>query len=312
MMNLVLRTSRHSANMLQKMSARILTQASKTFCTQGTYDFETLAVRIPSKHVISVEINRPETKNSMNKEFWREFLACFREIQDDTKCRAVIVSGSGNFFSAGLDFTDMKELTSHIMSDMDIARKAKFLQSGIASFQETFSAIEKCNKPVIAAVHGGCIGAGVDLITACDIRYCTQDAWFAVKEVEMGIAADVGTLQRLPKIVGNSSLVRELVFTARKLEADEAKQLGLVSKIFPTPEALYEAALETAKIIATKSPVAVQGSKVNLNYSRDHTVAEGLKFMTYWNMTMMQSEDIIKAATALMTKSKDPPQFSKL
>ena len=132
---------------------------------------------------------------------------------------------------------------------------------------------------MIACVHGFCVGGGVDLMTACDIRYCTQDAWYSVKEVDIGLAADIGTLQRFPKIVGNDSLVRELVYTARKFTSEEANRLGLVSKIVPDYEALIKAGLELAKEIASKSPVAVQGSKINLIYSRDHSVDESLKFI---------------------------------
>ncbi|OXB51870.1 hypothetical protein ASZ78_007018, partial [Callipepla squamata] len=148
--------------------------------------------------------------------------------------------------------------------------------------------LEKCPKPVIAAVHGACIGGGVDLVSACDIRYCSQDAWFQVKtdsvspnatqEVDIGLAADVGTLQRLPKIVGSQSLVNELAFTARKMMAPEAQSCGLVSRVFPDKAALLQGALELAAAIAARSPVAVQGTKVNLLYSRDHSVPDSLRY----------------------------------
>lgn len=280
--------------------------------TKGTYDYETIAVRSPAKHILNVELNRPESYNSMNKEFFREFLACFREIQNDTNCRAVTITAAGKFFTSGLDFNDMSDLAAHVTSEDDIARKAKFLQAMITSYQKAFTAIEKCSKPVIAAIHSGCVGAGIDLVSACDMRYCTTDSWFSIKEVDIGLAADLGTLQRLPKIVGNSSLARELIYTCRKMKSDEAKELGLVSRIYPTQVALQEGALEMAKLIATKSPVAVQGSKISLIHSRDRSVKEGLQFMTYWNMVMLQSEDILKAASAALSKAKEPPTFSKL
>lgn len=153
----------------------------------------------------------------------------------------------------------------------------------------------------------------MDLITACDIRYCAQDAFFQVKEVDIGLAADVGTLQRLPKIIGNQSLVNELAFTARKMMADEALNSGLVSRIFPDQEVLLEAALALAAEIASKSPVAVQGTKINLLYSRDHSVAEGLNYMKSWNMSMLQTKDVIKSVQAAMEKKElKTITFSKL
>lgn len=153
----------------------------------------------------------------------------------------------------------------------------------------------KCQKPVIACVHGFCVGGGVDLMTACDIRYCTQDAWYSVKEVDIGLAADIGTLQRFPKIVGNDSLVRELVYTARKFTSEEANKLGLVSKIVPDYDALMKAGFELAKEIASKSPVAVQGSKINLIYSRDHSVEESLKFIVCFSQKIFSLVSLIRS-----------------
>ncbi|XP_032533360.1 delta(3,5)-Delta(2,4)-dienoyl-CoA isomerase, mitochondrial, partial [Chiroxiphia lanceolata] len=166
---------------------------------------------------------------------------------------------------------------------------------------------------VIAAVHGPCIGAGVDLISACDIRFCSQDASFQVKEVDIGLAADVGTLQRLPKIVGSQSLVNELAFTARRMLASEALSCGLVSRVLPDKAALLEVALGVAVAIAARSPVAVQGTKINLVYSRDRPTPEGLQHMATWNMAMLQTEDILKSVQAALEK-KGPEEvpFAKL
>ncbi|CAL1295841.1 unnamed protein product [Larinioides sclopetarius] len=160
--------------------------------------------------------------------------------------------------------------------------------------------------------HNGCIGAGANLVSACDIRYCTEDAYFAIKEIDIGLAADIGILQRLPKSVGNDSLLREYIFTCEPIDSKNAKEIGIVSKIFPSKEEMMDATFKLAALIASKSPVAVQGTKIALNYSRDHSVKEGLEFMTYWNMTMLQSEDVLKAAEATISRSKEPPQFSKL
>ncbi|XP_013778821.1 delta(3,5)-Delta(2,4)-dienoyl-CoA isomerase, mitochondrial-like [Limulus polyphemus] len=288
---------------------------NRKFSEKATYtmSYETLDITSPHKHILHVQLNRPEKLNAMNKVFWREILDCFREISDDTDIRAVILTGAGRMFSAGLDIQDMNDLlTSQFSKKSDVARRAKYLQSLIGLYQESFNAVEKCQKPVISAIHGGCIGSGVDLIAACDIRYCTQDAWFQVKEVDLGFAPDLGTLQKVPKGVGNNSMVREMIYTARKVEAGEAKGMGLVSRVFPNKEAMMSEVDRLAESIASKSPVAVQGCKVALNYSRDHTVSEGLKFMQCWNMTMLQSEDVIKGSEAVAKREKKPPHFSKL
>ncbi|XP_058136188.1 delta(3,5)-Delta(2,4)-dienoyl-CoA isomerase, mitochondrial [Dasypus novemcinctus] len=276
------------------------------------YNYESLRVTSAQKHILHVQLNRPEKRNAMNKAFWREMVECFNKIAQDSDCRVVVISGAGKMFTSGIDLMDM---ASHIMQPRgeDVARMSWYLRDIISRYQETFSVIEKCPKPVIAAIHGGCIGAGVDLITACDIRYCAQDAFFQVKEVDIGLAADVGTLQRLPRIIGNQSLVNELVFTARKMMADEAQDSGLVSRVFPSQEAMLDAALALAAEISSKSPVAVQGSKINLLYSRDHSVADGLNFMTAWNMSMLQTEDIVKSVQAAMEKKNlSSIAFSKL
>uniref|UniRef100_A0A8C7XWA9 Delta(3,5)-Delta(2,4)-dienoyl-CoA isomerase, mitochondrial n=1 Tax=Oryzias sinensis TaxID=183150 RepID=A0A8C7XWA9_9TELE len=280
--------------------------------TGGPAPFTTLAVSRPTEAVTHVELHRPEKRNAMNKAFWREMVECFNEIAEDPVCRVVVVSGSGKLFTAGLDLMDMAGDMLHPEGD-DTARVSWNVRRLITKYQETFSVIEKCPKPVVAAVHGGCIGGGVDLITACDIRLCTQDAFFQVKEVDIGLAADVGTLQRLPKVIGSSSLVNELALTARKMYADEAKSCGLVSRVFVDKEAMMAGALEMAGEIAARSPVAVQGTKLNLIYARDHSVAEGLNYMATWNMSMLQTADVMKSAQASMEK-KSPKDvvFSKL
>jgi len=274
-----------------------------------TYQFESLKVTQQQEFVTHVEINRPEKRNAMNKAFWREMVECFNALAEDQDCRAIVISGAGKVFTSGLDLMDCADLFNSD-PDLDSARKAAHLRKFIPKFQETFTSIEKCPKPVIAAVHSACVGGGIDLITACDIRYCTQDARFIIKEVDIGLAADVGTLQRLPKIVGNDSLVRELAYTAREMQADEAKEVGLVSRVFQDKESMMTQSFGIAALIASKSPVAVQGTKVSLVYSRDHSVREGLDHVANWNQCMLQSDDVMKAAMASMSKEK--ATFSKL
>lgn len=275
-------------------------------------DWGTLRLQREGQHVLHLQLHRPGKRNAINLLCWRELVQCFQDISRDPSCRAVVVSGAGSAFTAGIDLSD---LASAFAGDpeQDVARRSWQLRQRILEFQESFSVMEKCPKPVIAAVHGPCIGAGVDLISACDIRFCSQDASFQVKEVDMGLAADVGTLQRLPKIVGSQSLVNELAFTARVMRASEALSCGLVSRVLPDKQTLLEVALEVAAAIAARSPVAVQGTKLNLVYSRDRPVSEGLLHAATWNMAMLQTEDIPKSVqAALEKKGPEAVPFSKL
>ncbi|KAL8611961.1 hypothetical protein ACOMHN_062590 [Nucella lapillus] len=298
---------------LSKDFARILQAGMmKRNCSSQNSEFKTLRVTRPADYVVQVELNRPEKRNAMNTDFWREMISCFTDLANDGDCRAVILSGAGKIFTAGLDLGDNKDMKFEMLAsrDIDPARKAFQIRQQMKLLQDSFNVIEDCPKPVIAAVHSACVGGGIDMISACDIRYCSSDAWFSIKEVDIGLTADLGTLQRFPKLIGNDSLARELTYTARKMYADEAKQMGFVSRIFVDREKLMEGALELAKVIASKSPVAVQGSKISLNYSRDHTVRDGLNQIMTWNQGMVQSEDVMKAVMANMQKEK--PTFSKL
>lgn len=192
-------------------------------------EYETLQVSAPYDHVLHVQLNRPDKRNSMNRDVFREITNCFKEINDDKQSRVVVISGSGKTFTAGLDFADMLDMISHVSGNnadgMDVATRAKFLRNMIFLMQNSFNSVVRCSKPVIASIHGGCIGAGVDLISSTDIRYCSTDAFFSIREVGIGMAADLGTLQRLPRIVGNDSLVRELAYTARNMDSKEAKEV---------------------------------------------------------------------------------------
>lgn len=194
----------------------------------------------------------------------------------------------------------------------DIGRRAKFLNGILSQFQDAMSSMELCNKPVIASIHGNCIGAALSLVAACDIRYVSSDTIFQMREVEIGMAPWMGSLQRLPKASGNHSLFKEFLFSAKKFDATQAEKMGIVSSVFKDEKSTKDAALDLAKTIATRSPIAVQGSKVCFRYSRDHTVFDGLRFMANWNMCMLQSEDLIKGVTNVVTKAKDPPEYTDL
>ncbi|KAF4531873.1 hypothetical protein B566_EDAN000902 [Ephemera danica] len=277
----------------------------------GTSDFETLLVSVPKQYVYHVQLNRPKQLNAMNKKMWFEIGKCFDTLASKDDCRSIVLSGVGKIFCAGIDLKDMGGIGAALAEKDDVARRCKILDEMIRNYQNYISALERCNKPVIAAVHNACVGGALDLISAADIRYCSEDAWFQIKEVDLGMAADVGTLQRFPKVIGNQSLVNELCLTARKFEAKEAKDCGFVGQVFKSHDSLMEGAFTIAEQIAAKSPVAVQGTKRNLVFSREHTTQEGLDHIRAWNMTMLQSEDFMNAAMALATKS-DPPIFAKL
>ncbi|KRT79600.1 hypothetical protein AMK59_7720, partial [Oryctes borbonicus] len=259
------------------------------------HNFETLQVSIPKPFVYHVELHRPKKRNALNEQMWKDISHCFKGLNDNPECRVVILSGAGKIFTAGIDMTGMMNLAPKLAECNDLARKAKILHPLITLYQDAISSLEKCCKPVLTAVHSACIGAGVDAITAADIRYCTKDAYFQVKETLIGMAADVGTLQRLPKVIGSQSLVRELCFTGRELPADEALTCGLVSKVFDDKESMIISALKIAEQIAAQSPVAVQTTKLSLIYSRDHNVQEGLDHIAQLNQFLLQSEDFSNA-----------------
>ncbi|WP_040260593.1 crotonase/enoyl-CoA hydratase family protein [Pseudomonas massiliensis] len=254
--------------------------------------------------VAHVQINRPEKRNAMNAAFWLEVQALFTELDADESVRAIVLSGAGAHFSAGIDLAMLAQVASEL--GPDVGRNARLLRRKILALQEALSCIERCAKPVLVAVQGYCIGGAVDLIATCDMRYCSADARFSIKEVDMGMAADVGTLQRLPRLIGDG-LLRELAYTGREVDATEALRVGLVNRVFDSPEALLEGVFELATQIADKSPLAVSGTKRMLGYMRDHSVADGLEYIATWNAAMLQAPDLRIALAAAM--SKQTPRF---
>ncbi|XP_045540727.1 delta(3,5)-Delta(2,4)-dienoyl-CoA isomerase, mitochondrial [Papilio machaon] len=272
--------------------------------SSNTPQYETLAVSVPKKYVYHVELNRPNKFNTFTPTMWKELITCFSALSDNPECRVVILSGQGKHFTGGIDLNGFVENASKAHELSDVARKARYLYKMIEHYQDGITALENCVKPVLAVVHSACVGAGVDLITAADVRYCTEEAWFQVKEVDVGLAADVGTLQRLPKVIGNTSIARELCYTARKLPAKEALDIGLVSKVFPDRDSAIQQVLEVAQTIASKSPVAVQVTKQSLVYSQSRPTSEGLEHIRLINQTMLQSDDLTKAAISQATKTE--------
>ncbi|XP_053680721.1 delta(3,5)-Delta(2,4)-dienoyl-CoA isomerase, mitochondrial [Anopheles nili] len=279
--------------------------------SSGKYNFKTLKLSTPSPFVVHVEFNRPDRMNAFNRQLWIEIKDCFEQLHDDPDCRVVVLSGgSSKHFTAGIDLFDMMKLGQELGAIEEVGRRGRLLEGAIKLYQDCITSVERCYKPVIVAVHSACIGAGLNLITAADIRYCTRDAWFSLKEVDIGMAPDVGALQRLPRVVGNHSWVREISFTARKIPSDEAYGQGLVSRLFDNRDELLGGAIKLAEEIASKSPIAVQGTKKNIVYSSDHTIQEGLDHVRDINMLHLQSEDFLNAIMASQTK--ETPVFAKL
>uniref|UniRef100_A0A914VWB6 Delta(3,5)-Delta(2,4)-dienoyl-CoA isomerase, mitochondrial n=1 Tax=Plectus sambesii TaxID=2011161 RepID=A0A914VWB6_9BILA len=276
--------------------------------------FEHLVLSRPFPFVTHVQMNRPNQRNALNDKIWKELGDAFEFLSTDPDCRSIVLSGAGKCFCSGID---LKSAASGLLmnvegdEEVDVARKARYARDKIKLYQKYFTAIEECPKPVIVAIHGACFGAGIDMITACDIRYASRDAAFCIKEVDIGLAADVGTLNRLPKIVGNEGLTRELAYTARVFNAEQALNYGLLSKVLANYEEVLAASLNLANEIASKSPVAVQGTKLTLNYSRDHSVRDSLEFVANWNQSQLLSDDVAKSAMAAIAK-QDIPVYSKL
>lgn len=266
--------------------------------------FETLAVTLEN-NIAVVRLNRPDKANAMNLAMWNDIRSAFRWIDDTPDARVAILEGEGKNFTSGIDLAMMIGLGAQIQNDCE-GRMREALRRIILDLQDTLSSLERCRKPVLAAIHGACIGGGIDLITCADMRYCSSDASFSIKEIDIGMVADVGTLQRLPKLIGDG-MARELAYTARRIEAAEAREIGLVNRVFDTREAMREGVLEIAATIAAKSPLSIRGAKEMMNYARDHTVADGLNYIATWNAAMLMSDDLQKAMMASM--SKQAPQF---
>ena len=194
----------------------------------------------------------------------------------------------------------MMGLGPQIQNDCD-GRTRENLRRLILDLQDTLTSLERCRKPVLAAIHGGCIGGGIDLITCADMRYCSADAYFTIKEIDIGMTADVGTLQRLPRLIGEG-MARELAYTGRKFGAEEAREMRLVNRVFDSREALYAGVREIAATIAAKSPLSIRGTKEMITYARDHSVADGLNYIATWNAAMLMSKDLQEAMMANMGK----------
>jgi len=210
-------------------------------------------------HVALLDFNRPEKSNSLHAEAWKEMKSVFESLSDDPEVRCIILGGEGKNFCAGIDLSLLMDVSQYDNIKCE-GRKRETVRKFILQLQDCITAIEKCRKPVIAAIHRACIGGGVDIISACDMRYCTEDAYFSIKEVDMGLVADIGTLQRLPKIL-NLGVVAEMAYTGRNVGGQEAKEIGLVNQIYINKETMIAAVTQIAEIIASKSPLVTQMMK---------------------------------------------------
>lgn len=257
--------------------------------------YKTLTVAVDG-HVARITLDRPDRLNAMNADFWNELPAAVRALDASGDVRAIVIDANGKHFTAGLDLgmfgapPDPADVTARV-------QKAARFRHNTALMQQTFSALEDCRVPVIAALHGGCIGGGVDLISACDLRYASRDAYLTVYEINVGLTADVGTFPRLCKLLPEG-IVRELAYTGRRMGAEEGERRGLFNEVLDSKEAALERALEVAKDIAGKSPLAVHGCKRMITYARDHNTADSLDYVVTWNAGMLHSEEVMAAVTA--------------
>lgn len=260
-------------------------------------------------NIAHIVLNRPEAMNAMNRAFWNELPALVNDINDNAKARVIVISSTGKHFTAGMDisvFTDGEGVSA---SGGDPYARAEAFRQFVLTLQGSFSCLDTARMPVIAAVQGGCIGGGVDMTSACDIRYATEDAFFQIAEINIGMTADVGTFPRLCKLIPEG-WVRELAYSGRRLPAAKAKEIGLVNDVFPTQEAMLAHVMELAGEIAAKAPLAVAGSKRMINYARDHSIADGLDYIATWQAGMFAPPHMMEAFAA--KAQKRAPEFPDL
>jgi delta(3,5)-delta(2,4)-dienoyl-CoA isomerase len=267
-----------------------------------------------SPQITVVAIDRPRKRNAISAALWVEIGEVFNKLGKlGDGCRCIVLTGSGKAFSSGLDIFDQSLLPGGPTDGDDPARRGLAFLPQIKDMQRCFTALEECPIPVIAAIHGNCIGAGIDLACCCDVRIAEPNTRFSVREARIGLAADIGTLQRLPQACGNDSRVRELCYTGEDFDCQEAARIGFISRV--CQDALGEA-IRLAKVISSNSPIAVLGTKRSLIYSRDHTVGEGLDHIATHNALALQTQDLKIAATSAATGENpsynDLPLFSRL
>ena len=251
--------------------------------------------------VAHIRLNRPDELNSMVREFWTELPEIVNGISDEGRSRAIVISSTGKHFCAGMDlsvFTGGDDKAGMLDQPAgELGRSNSRTRQGALLLQDTFTCLERARMPVLAAIQGGCVGGAVDLVTACDMRYATAEAFFVVQEINIGMTADVGTLQRLPKLIPEG-VARELAYTGRRMPAERALEVGLINELFDSHDAMLDGVLAIAAEIAVKSPLAIWGTKETVNYARDHTVADSLAQIATWQAGMFQPDDMLEAFQA--------------
>ena len=269
---------------------------------------ELVSLRVERKdHVAEVTLLGPGKGNAMGPDFWRELPSVFGELDADPDIRAIVLTGSGKNFSYGLDLPAMMGDWAGMLGGDSLAGPRTEFLGTIRRLQAAVSSIAECRKPVIAAVSGWCIGGGVDVISACDIRLAGADAKFSVREVKVAIVADIGSLQRLVGIIGEGHL-RELALTGKDIDAARAEKIGLVNDVYADQDAVLAAAHELADEIAANPPLVVQGTKDVLGHEREARVADGLRYVAAWNSAFLPSKDLGEAVSAFLERR--PPKFS--
>ncbi|MBV8800006.1 MAG: crotonase/enoyl-CoA hydratase family protein [Alphaproteobacteria bacterium] len=265
-------------------------------------------VEIENK-VAHIRLTRAAELNTMIPEFWRELPDIVRDIDTRAQARVIVISSTGKHFSAGMDlsvFANGQSVgTSAAASDAERGRVRANLRQAVLHIQESFNVLERARMPVLIAVQGGCVGGAVDMASACDCRYATEDAFFVVQEINLGMTADVGTFPRLCHLLPQG-YVRELAYSGRRLPAPRARELGLVNEVFATQEAMLSHVLGVAREIAAKSPLAVYGSKVMINYARDHTITDGLDYIATWQAGMYNPETDMRESFAAKQENRAP------
>ncbi len=262
--------------------------------------YECFEVEVDAK-VAHVRLSRPDALNTMTAAFWRELPQVVTALSDAGDVRAVVISSTGRHFCAGMDLSVFTG--GNLVTAGEPGRGNAHRRLLVKALQQSFDAIESARMPVVAAVQGGCIGGALSLVTACDVRYASADAFFVLQETNIGMTADVGALQRLPKIVPDG-VVRELAFTGRRMHAVRAREVGLVNEVFDSHEALVAGALDAAHEMARHSPLVLWGVKEALNHARDHSVAESLEFVSLWQTGMLQTADMLAGLTARQTRQQ--------
>ncbi|MCF8156869.1 MAG: enoyl-CoA hydratase/isomerase family protein [Rhodoferax sp.] len=249
-------------------------------------------------HIAHLVLNKPDAMNTMHPTFWRELDQVLTDLHQHGQARALVISSTGKHFSAGMALETFAGAIT--MDDQSPEGRAAIFDM-LGDMQATFTKLETLRIPVIAAIQGGCIGGAVDMVSACCIRYATPQTFFCIQEINIGMVADVGTLQRLPKLIP-LAVVKELAYTGRRLDAQRALQYGLVNAIFDTEAAMLEAALQCAAEIASKPPIAIWGTKQAIHYARDHSVDDALKQMGWLQGAIWSNRHVMEAVMAMKTK----------